>query len=237
MTSERASKFEAPHDIAATPSAGAFVGGLGDAARAALLRCSCPVSLQRHEVLLRQGRHVERLVILTCGRARATAILRDGHAVHLRLLRPQDVIGLPEALSGVPASTTVTMLADGSGLACSAADLRGLAAAHHSVAAAAAHDLARTVLDLQQVLLRMADGDAVARVATTIIELMQAPAPPSTPQVHPIVRGSQADLATWAALSRETTVRALRALRREGAIATRRNTIVVLDERRLAGHC
>ena len=89
--------------------------------------------------------------------------------------------------------------------------------------------------DMQR--LEFVAADSLGRVTSRLVELAERFGEPHDEGVIEVpLPFNQEELASWSASSRESTARALRALREMGVIRTQRLRLTVLDMERLRSH-
>lgn len=153
--------------------------------------------------VVRQGELYAGPWVLHSGAMLASAVSHDGRVLGLDVLGPGDLVGEPD---GAPAEHGVTALRPGQMRAAEAAEAVGLAAARARRIAALARDLAWL--------------DVGSRIEGRLVDLAARfgrPVPGGTLVSLPL---TQEDLAALTGTSRESANRALRALQREGRVAS-----------------
>ena len=85
------------------------------------------------------------------------------------------------------------------------------------------------VRELADRFLEATHSNATRRVCARLVYLMASASSENHGPVVIVLPLSQADLAEWAGLSREATVKALRELRDEGIVETSRGRVLVLQ--------
>lgn len=107
--------------------------------------------------------------------------------------------------------------------------VRGLLDSSHVVAVAIGRESMLALRTAEQDLLVLGTGDAMARVTHRLVELSRRWGVPGDRGLDVDLPLTQEQLGAWAGVSRETTVKCLQWLRRQGVITTSRRHIVVRD--------
>ena len=220
-----------------TPSPPTFLESLTDAERDALLSAGHVRRWSAGDVLFREGDTAGSAIVIVDGLVKIYKRGRDGDELILSLCGPGDLLGEVSAVQGAMRSADAVALEAVEAAAVSVADLRALLARHPR--------LALVLLELALRRLRLADerrlefaaAESLPRVTSRLLELVErfgvARSDGTLVVDMPI---SQEEIAAWAAVSRESTARALRTLRELGLIETHRKRMVVLDADGLRQH-
>jgi CRP-like cAMP-binding protein len=189
------------------------------------------------EVLVREGDPAASAMLLVRGLVKIHMRGQAGEELILALCGPGDLLGEVSALPEATRSADASALEDVEAVVVAVADLRALLTRHPRIAL--------VMLELALWRLRLADrrrlefatAESLPRVTSRLLELAErfgVEGPDGTLIVDMPI--SQEELASWAAASRESTLRALRTLRELGLIQTRRKRLVVLDAGGLRQH-
>ncbi|GGT34049.1 Crp/Fnr family transcriptional regulator [Streptomyces purpureus] len=200
-----------------------------------VLRLGTPASKEPGELLLREEEESRHVLLILDGWVKVALPDSDGRGVLLSLRGPGSVVGELAAIDGHPRLARVT--------AGSRVRLRVITREaflrHLESAPGAALALLGVVADRLRASdrsrLRTAVRDTPDRLAALLLELLaygsgQGPVPTRTPPVGL----TQTELADALGVSPRTAARALRTLREEGAVETRRRAVVVLSPAKLA---
>jgi CRP/FNR family cyclic AMP-dependent transcriptional regulator len=220
-----------------TPSSLTFLESLTPAERDALLSAGRLRRWGVGEVLFREGDAAGSAIVIVSGLVKIHKRGSGGDELILSLCGPGDLLGEVAAVQGATRSAEAVALQEVEAAAVVVADLRALLAQHPR--------LTLVLLELALGRLRLADerrlefatAESLPRVTSRLLELAErfgvAGADGKLAVDMPI---SQEELASWAAASRESTLRALRTLRELGLIETRRKRLVILDADGLRRH-
>ncbi|MBC6447573.1 Crp/Fnr family transcriptional regulator [Actinokineospora xionganensis] len=190
----------------------------------------------RGDLLMRQGDRARWVLVLISGFVKVIAVTPGGRDAVLALRGPGDILGEMAAADGEPRSANVVAGTATTAYWLSARRLNNLATRNNGIAPAlwrTAVDRSRSA-DLRRI--ELTDGPGLTRVAVVIAELADRFGRRTTDGVVIALDLSQDDIAGIVSASRETVTRALRVLRADGAIATRRRQITVLRRDRLDAH-
>ncbi|MFY4723408.1 Crp/Fnr family transcriptional regulator [Streptomyces sp. LaBMicrA B280] len=206
-----------------------LLGGLGADARARLLGLGTRVRYDADRILIREAEHTDFALILLDGVVKATGRTQDGRDALLAVRMGGDLVGELAAVDGNPRSATVTtcgplvarMVTRAAFLDCLRRDARIADAVNRAIVAklrlANAHRINFTGCDV---------GTRLARVlhhlAMTYGERAGAGAVIHWPITQP-------ELATLAGAAEPSVHKALRALRRSGAVATGYRSVRIED--------
>ncbi|HTX33356.1 MAG TPA: Crp/Fnr family transcriptional regulator [Solirubrobacteraceae bacterium] len=188
-------------------------------------------------VVVRTGEPADSAIILLSGLVKIHRMATGGEEVLFAIAGAGDLLGEMSTIRDSPRSATVTALTSVAGVVLPAADLRSFFARHpHTVLALL--DLALTRLhtaDIQR--LEFVASDSLGRVTSRLIELAERFGEDRDGGAIEVpLPLNQEELASWSGASRESTARALRALRQLELIRTHRLHLTVLDLDRLRNH-
>lgn len=181
---------------------------------------------ERDSVLMRSGE--DAVMILLTGTAIERRLRPDGETMVLRVLGPSDTIGVTTALGHTDASEVVTLVST-TALVIPGPRLRGLARDRHEIALAWLQVTAEQLEDVRSDVLDLAGLSATERVVRRLVQLVERWGEVTQDGIQVQVQLTQAQLASWAGTSRESTARALHMLRRSGVVETSRRSVVVRD--------
>ena len=206
-----------------------FLAELEPAAREQLARLGRRRRYEAGATLFLEGDLGPNVIIVYAGRVKVFATDPDGHNLLLAVRGPGDILGDLGAIDGKSRSA--------SGVALEAVDVQVLAAddfrAFLADTPGAALALLRVVIsrlrDSDRLRVEFGAHDALARVASRLVELAETSGEPSASGIRITLALTQEDLAEWVAASREAVARALASLRRRHLITTARREIVVTD--------
>jgi CRP/FNR family transcriptional regulator, cyclic AMP receptor protein len=214
-----------------------FLESLSDADRDALLGLGHRREWTAGSVLVRTGEPADSAIVLLSGWVKIHKMATAGDEVLFAIAGAGDLFGEMSAIRASPRSATVTALTAADGVVVPATDLRSFFA-RHPPAVVALLDLALTRLytaDMQR--LEFVASDSLGRVTSRLIELAERFGElRDEGAIEVPLPLNQEELASWSGASRESTARALRALRQLGLIRTHRLHLTVLDLERLRHH-
>lgn len=178
--------------------------------------------------LFHEGDPAERVWVITAGVVKVQKVSEGGRVSVLGFRESGCLLGEQSALDGEPMIAGALALADTEAVVIARPTFLDIVADRGDLAMALLQQMNQRLRQSARLLHDLATADAVTRVANRIIDLTEARDDESAP-AQMGVPVSQQDLAEWAGLSREATVRALRLLRDEGIISTARMSVTVLD--------
>jgi CRP/FNR family cyclic AMP-dependent transcriptional regulator len=190
---------------------------------------------RRGQALFVEGDRAERLFLIEQGWVLISMLSVTGRETVLSLAGPGDLLGDVSAVDGSPRSASATALGDVL-TAVTSARVLSEAMADPALAAGLLRMLAGRLREADRRRVEFASLDTLGRVSTRLVELVArygARAEDGTITVElPL---SQEQLASWCAASRESTVKALAALRTLGYVSTGRHHVRVHDLEALRG--
>ncbi|HEY7075906.1 MAG TPA: Crp/Fnr family transcriptional regulator [Solirubrobacteraceae bacterium] len=185
---------------------------------------------RRGEALFSEGDIADRVFLLESGWVIVRSAVVDGDDVVLGLRGPGEVLGELSVLDGKPRSATAIAIADLEAIITPAdhltRTLAGDPAANHELLVV----IADRLREADRRRLEFATKDTLGRIATRLLELADRFGEPADDGLHIDLPLHQEDLASWCGASRESTVRAMRTLRRLGIVTTGRRAVVIHDE-------
>ena len=185
-------------------------------------------NLRSHTFLFFQGDASHNVIVLETGYVKIASTI-DDREITLDVLGPGEIIGELGAVDGSTRSATASTLTDVRALFVSASSFSGLVGTSPGVAASLAHDMARRLRDASQRQVEYGALDGLGRVCGRLVELMRRYGRDSGGDVVIEAPLNQSDIASWAGLSREAVVKALRSLRDVGWVTTTGRLITVVD--------
>lgn len=212
---------------------GRFLDMLEPTALAALHELAITRHWHAGAQLAREGDRPTRVLILRVGRVKIVVNTVDGTEVVLAIRGPGDIIGEVSAVDGGPHSATAVGIEDVTCLAVEAEQFSGFLAEHPSAGVAISSVLAARLREADAKRAEYGVLDSVGRVARLLVQLAEDHGRPSSDGVEVTVRLSQEELAGFTGSSREAVSRALRMLRDDGLVTTRRRGVTVHDLERL----
>jgi CRP-like cAMP-binding protein len=210
---------------------------LSDRDREALLELGHRRDWSQGETLVRTGETADTGIVVLSGLAKIHKSAAHGDEVVFAIAGAGDVFGEMSAIRDAARSATVTALTAVNAVVLPAPSLKSFLSRHpEAVLALLDLTLARLyAADLQR--LEFVAADSLGRVASRLVELTERFGEARDDGAIDVpLPFNQEELASWSGASRESTARALRALRELGLIETGRLRLTVLDLDRLRGH-
>lgn len=194
-----------------------------------LLTGARPVILPAGRITHRQGDPAAHLELVVSGVIKAFVTAADGRTMTIRYCRAGALIGVTSLFArafSMPA--TMQAVVDSKLLQLSPYVARQAATTDVRAARAFLVELAERTLNFINEIPDNSFATVSQRVARHLLDLaLEVPSP--LPNTGIVVAISQRELADAVGTAREVVVRVLRDLRREGALRTERNRIVILD--------
>jgi len=185
------------------------------------------------DVIVRQGDRSRDVHILVEGRAAIVRTTPGGREVLLALRGPGDTLGELAAFDPAPRLATVTALEPVRSLVVAGQRFADFLADHPPAMLAMLRLLARRNRESDRRLVDTRAQEALTRLTRHLLELGARYGVASDEGLELDVPLSQQQLAAWVGVSREAVSAGLRHLREEGAVATGRMRITLLDINRL----
>lgn len=211
-----------------------LVGRLAPADQATVMALGRRVGYRGGEILIHEGGHSDYVLVLLGGMAKVTAHAPGGRDALLAVRMAGDLVGEFAGIDGKPRAATITacgaLLALRIGRSAFLACLQsnpGVATAVNEVVVAKMRTATGRIVDF-------AGCDVLTRLARMLRYLAAAYPKPGGPAGVIGAPLSQAELATLVGASDSAVSKALRTLRREGAISTSYRVIRVRDQELLA---
>lgn len=210
------------------PSPG-FWGRLSDGERAALRAQGRQAAFSRGMTLCLEGDPSTHVLILLAGWVKVLSSTADGNEIVLALRGPGDLIGDRAADLGGYRTATVRALERVEALTIVAGRFAAFLDAHQG----AAHLFRRVMVERQHEtdrnLRARMETSGAQRLARLLLDLVVRCGEATEHGTTLAVPLSQADLASWAGVSRATLTRALHQWRERGIVSTRRGRMTITN--------
>jgi CRP-like cAMP-binding protein len=180
-------------------------------------------------VLCHQGDRTHHVLVLLTGHVRVTRVAMDGREVVAGVRGPGDVLGELAAVDARPRSATVTALDEVSALTIAGDRFAELCQTEPRIAWVLLNIVADRLRESGRQWAEFGGGHTAQRVAALLLELAVRQGTPTGDTVEITLWTGQQELAAAASTSRESVARALRELRNQGVISTRRGHVTILD--------
>lgn len=187
------------------------------------------------EIVFFEGGSPDSVVLIREGLVKATSHTRGGYISLLAIRGPGQLVGELACLDRMPRSATVTTLEPVHGAVVTADRFTELLQQNGALALSLIRSITGRLRDADRLRTDQAALPANARVARVLLDLALRHG--TVPRHEPYARTlkvSQADLASASGTSRESAVRALRALQGDSVVSTSRGRIMVHDVRILS---
>ncbi|MGM1065522.1 Crp/Fnr family transcriptional regulator [Saccharothrix sp. Mg75] len=201
---------------------------LTDAEREVLLACGVEESYGAREEVLHEGDTSRSVHVVLEGRVKVVAASTRGCGHVLAVRRAGDVLGELAAIDGKPRTATVTAVDDLTVLRVPADRFTSALRANPGIALALLAVMCGRLRTATRRRTEFGDSTTAQRLASLLSELADEHGAAHADGVAITLPFSQEELAGSIASSRKAVVRALRALRDEGIVATARQRVVVL---------
>ncbi|MEU8716970.1 MULTISPECIES: Crp/Fnr family transcriptional regulator [unclassified Streptomyces] len=185
----------------------------------------------RGEVLMREGEQADFVVLLTAGLVKATVDSANGYTSLLALRGPGELLGELACVDGGPRGATVTAMRRSEGVVVAAGAFLRLLEREPGLSLSVLRSVVGRLRDSDGLRAEQGARTTRSRVAALLVKLAveYGSAVPEPLPGAVSVQVNQRELASAAGASRESVVRCLRAMQREGLVATGRGRTVVLD--------
>jgi CRP/FNR family cyclic AMP-dependent transcriptional regulator len=213
---------------AATSSPG-FWGCLSGGERAALSAQGRETAFSRGMTLCLEGDPSTHVLILLAGWVKVLSSTRDGSEVVLALRGPGDVIGEQAADLDGYRTATVRALMRVEALTIVAARFAAFLESHPNALHAYHRVMAERQRELNENLRGRMETSGAQRLARLLLDLAARCGEETERGVRLAVPLSQADLASWAGMSRATMTRALHQWRQRGIVSTLQGRMTITD--------
>ena len=207
----------------------AFLDGLNDAERSALLAGGRRRKYSRGTALFHASDDSDWVALLLSGRAKVSYFTDGGSEVVLAMREPGDLLGELSALDGSPRSATVTAIEPVEALVLTAEAFRMFLESYPRLALELISSLVARLRDADVKRVEFGAQDSVGRVARRLVELADRFGRATTDGVEIELPITQHELAGWTGSSRESVAKALQALRKLGWVDTGRRHFLVRD--------
>lgn len=222
---------------AQTPEPTPFLTRLSEADCERFLDAACRRTYRPGEVVIAQDTHPDLLALVLHGHLQESHITRDGQEVILDIHGPGDVVGAVDVVDGQPAMATVQTNTSSEVLVVRGSALRRLLPSAPSLAVALLQVMSQRVRETERARIQSATLEVLPRISRRLVEMAERWGTRSVDGVAISLHLSQAELAAWAGVSREATVKALKVLREEGLVDTGRRRLTVTDLDSLRSYC
>ena len=216
-----------------------FWDRLGPDERTTLTRAGSHGTFPAGAILCRQGDESTHVLVLMSGHVRVTRVALDGREISAAGVRgPGEVLGELAAVDAQPRSATVSALDAVRTLTIPGARFAHLCQTEPRIAWVVLGVVTDRLREAGRYWAEFGGGHTTQRVAALLLELAAQQGKINGAAVEITLWAGQHELATGAATSRESVGRALRMLREQGLVSTRRNHVTIHDIdglRRLAG--
>lgn len=203
---------------------------LEESDRSALLALGHRREWRRGQALFFAGDRTDSAIVITAGLLKVHKMTAAGAEVVLGLSGPGDLLGEISAIRDAVRSASATALEPLQGVVISVPDLRAFLSQHPSATLALLALTVRRLYSADERRLEFATAEALARVASRLVELAERFGEARSDGVVEVALPiNQEELASWSAASRESAARSLRTLRELGLIETQRMRLTVLD--------
>jgi CRP/FNR family transcriptional regulator, cyclic AMP receptor protein len=192
---------------------------------------------ERGRVLMRQGETADRALLLEGGLVKVTADVRVGYTGVLAFRGAGELVGELGCVDRRPRSATVVVMREAWGVAVTAERFVQLLEREPSLASQVLRSVSLRQRDSDERRLRMAALTTEARLVAELLDLVvRHGRPMGGRRADPcrVVEVTQQELASACGVSRESAVRTLRVLRREGLVERGRGEMRVPSLTRLA---
>ncbi len=203
--------------------------------RGALSRSGQRRRFRRGQALFIEGDQAARVFLIERGWVAVMCTASSGREIMLGLRGRGDIIGELSALDGEPRSATALALAEVEVIAAPGSAL-GQALEDPAAARDLIQVLAARLRDADRKRLEFASLDTLGRIAWRLLELGERFGQQTADGIAVELPLSQEQLASWCGASRESTVKALAALRSLQCISTGRRSVAIRDLEALRRH-
>lgn len=178
--------------------------------------------------LCRQGESLRHVFVLLAGRVEVAADTQAGYEGVLAIRGPGDIVGELAAVDGSPRSATLRALDRVEVVVVSAETFALLCQSHPLLAWTVLRVVVNRLREISQWRVEQGGSTVVKRLVVLLIQLADQYGVAEEDGVAISVPLTQQSLARMIAASRESVVRALRDLRRQRLITTRRRHVTIL---------
>ena len=210
-----------------------FLPGLSPTERNELFALGRRQWWPRGATLFTEGDRPGNVVILLYGRAKVYSLAEHGTEVVLALRGPGALLGELSAVDGAPRAASVQAMERIEALVVPLAAFTGFLRAYPDVALRMVRMIVARLRDADRKRVEFGTYDTLGRVALRLVELAERFGSSVDGRIRIDLPFTQEELAGWIGASREAVTKALRSLRDQGVIETRRTAVSVLDLERL----
>jgi CRP-like cAMP-binding protein len=210
-----------------------FLPGLSPTERDELCALGRRQRWPRGATLFTEGDRPGNVVILLKGRAKVYSLAEHGTEVVLALRGPGALLGELSAVDGAPRAASVRAMERVEALVVPLAAFTGFLRSHPDAALRMVRMIVARLRDADRKRVEFGAYDTLGRVALRLVELAERFGSSVDGRIRIDLPFTQEELAGWIGASREAVTKALRSLRDQGMIETRRNAVSVLDLERL----
>lgn len=178
---------------------------------------------------MHEGLDGEGVLLVLTGIVKATCVTRAGHEAILAFRGPGELIGELAMIDQRPHSSTVISLEAVDALVIPTGRFRAFIEQRPAAAVALMRTVVDRFRDTDRRLVEFSASDALARVASRLLELADSHGERTDAGLTIALHLSQEELAGWAGCSVKAVVNALQTLRRLGLVETGRRQITILD--------
>ncbi|MBV9464884.1 MAG: Crp/Fnr family transcriptional regulator [Solirubrobacterales bacterium] len=202
---------------------------LGEPELARVADVTVPRQFGPGEVVFREGDQSDTCYIVRSGSARALREHPDGRSITLATFGPGDIFGELAMFDDERRSATVESVQETELIAILGSDMRRLLREHADISVKLMAALGRRLRETNERLARQSFQTVQSRVATVLVELVQAARNGGAGDRDVLITSTQAELAQLAGSSRESASRFLAVLERAGIITQGRGRLTVHD--------
>ncbi|MGK5685080.1 Crp/Fnr family transcriptional regulator [Actinoplanes sp. URMC 104] len=208
---------------------GEFLTGLAAGDRADLFGMGRRRRWPAGATLFSEGDRSTTVVLVLSGRAKVFSLTAQGGEVLLAIRGPGALLGEMSALDGAPRSASVSAVEPLETYVISVGSFLQFLHAHPEAAMRIVRMIVSRLRDADRKRVEFGTYDTLGRVALRLAELADRFGADADQGVRITLPLTQDELAAWTGSSRESVTKALRALRRQGVIATSRRSVSVID--------
>jgi len=209
-----------------------FFASLSDQDREGLSKLLRRVTLEKQQVLFRQGDEGTALYIILDGQIRIS-VSRRTETVTLAILGPGEFLGEMSLLDGQPHSADATAIGDVWLYCLHRDDFLAFLQHNYTAVHAILYSLSLRLRKTDQQLADMCFLNLSTRLAKKLVEMAESQCPEQThPEPCPLMI-SQRELASMLGVTRESINKGLKELRNKGYLSTSRQTITIKDRESL----
>src|SRR6476646_595638 len=192
------------------------------------------VSRSRGETLFVEGETPRYVFLICCGRVKLSVSSREGRTAILRVAGPGEILGISAAMGGTPHETTAEAVELCRVQAIRVSDFMHFLQTFPEASAEATNCLLREYRVALNNVCRLALPNTVAgRLASLLLEWLDAPRAASTDDHRFIVARTQEDIASMTNTSRETVSRILHQFQQDKLIRIKGASVTILQPQAL----